>query len=514
MALRGILGIVAPTTQSIVRTVARVPRVGAVANGIGSRASSTEALPAVSSTGPVRTEVSVPLSLTHANRLIENVVGVGEIGLHKVNFSVVPISGYDSELAHFKLGSKLDLAPVPLAEPIMVPLASPRGLEIGRLAIPVNRVFATPSEMTGHILLVGDGAEDVVDLQTRLESNTDAFTEEGRKVVPRMYREGVKLPRFRVYNIASNMAVLEVTGDVGEAMGANMINKLLEAIRLYCRKAQVFRQDPLMAILSNSSHRRLGLASSVLSNADLNQIGISGPLLKIQIENMRGEGAVEFNRRILSCVVGGVIATGNDWRAVLAGCHKWAMRTGHYLPLLEVDEISQAGFDKRDQSKSMWALRLSLPLALGTVGRVSDLVVPAGVLKSMGSPTSQMLAGIFAGVALKYSLNHIYRLPEGSKRFFTVPFTMPNREPVESLRTLSPAVRREKVLAAAGIPIERGTAWDPVGSDNGLPLPVGIIPNAVIVDLMSQSEFTTHISYSVEEPSIGASATRILKLGK
>ena len=89
-----------------------------------------------------------------------------------------------------------------------------------------------------------------------------------------------------------------------------------------------------------------------------------------------------------------VLATGNDWRAVEAGAHAWASRSGKYAPLTtwRIEDGFLVG-------------RIELPLQVGTVGGAvkSNPLVPV-LLKIMGHPSAQRLAGIMAAVGLAQNL--------------------------------------------------------------------------------------------------------------
>jgi hydroxymethylglutaryl-CoA reductase len=89
-----------------------------------------------------------------------------------------------------------------------------------------------------------------------------------------------------------------------------------------------------------------------------------------------------------------VIATGNDWRAVEAGAHAYATRTGRYKPLAvwrrDGDELT--GF-------------LEMPLALGTVGGTLRVHPAARLsLRMLGVSDAQELAAIAAAVGLASNL--------------------------------------------------------------------------------------------------------------
>jgi hydroxymethylglutaryl-CoA reductase len=104
--------------------------------------------------------------------------------------------------------------------------------------------------------------------------------------------------------------------------------------------------------------------------------------------------AATHNKGIMNGIDAVVIATGNDWRAVEAGAHAFAARSGQYSPLSiwRRDGDSLAGF-------------LEMPLALGTVGGTLRVHPSARLsLKIAGVETSSALAAIAAAVGLASNL--------------------------------------------------------------------------------------------------------------
>ena len=89
-----------------------------------------------------------------------------------------------------------------------------------------------------------------------------------------------------------------------------------------------------------------------------------------------------------------VIATGNDWRAVEAGAHAFAARSGHYAPLATW---------RRDGDFLVG--QLEMPMALGTVGGTLRVHPAARLsLRILGTDNAQVLAGVAASVGLASNL--------------------------------------------------------------------------------------------------------------
>src|SRR5699024_1159639 len=118
--------------------------------------------------------------------------------------------------------------------------------------------------------------------------------------------------------------VLHLTVDVQDAMGANAVNTMAEAIAP--RVSEIARGRTLLRILSNKADQRLARAYAVF-DAEL----LGGPEV---VENMLDGAAfaeadpyraATHNKGIMNGVVAVVLATGNDTRAVEAGAHSHAV---------------------------------------------------------------------------------------------------------------------------------------------------------------------------------------------
>jgi hydroxymethylglutaryl-CoA reductase len=105
--------------------------------------------------------------------------------------------------------------------------------------------------------------------------------------------------------------------------------------------------------------------------------------------------AATHNKGILNGIDPVLIATGNDWRAVEAGAHAYAARSGAYRSLTTY----------RQDAKGDLRAELTLPMAVGTVGGVTRLHPTAkACLKMLGEPDGRRLAAICASVGLAQNL--------------------------------------------------------------------------------------------------------------
>ncbi len=197
------------------------------------------------------------------------------------------------------------------------------------------------------------------------------------------------------------MLVVHVLVDCKDAMGANLINGIAEAIA--DRLAELAAAKVGLRILSNLCDRRcvrvtcrVPAESLATDDMDGDQV-IDGIVNASRFAELDPYRAATHNKGILNGVDAVVIATGNDWRAVEAGAHAYASRTGTYKPL--------ATWRRDPEDRGMLLGRIELPLALGTVGGTLRVHPAARLSLSMlGSPSSPELASIAAALGLASNL--------------------------------------------------------------------------------------------------------------
>lgn len=199
--------------------------------------------------------------------------------------------------------------------------------------------------------------------------------------------------------------VLHVHIDTCEAMGANMINTLAEEVgRLL---PNIFPCSIGSKILTNLALHRLVTVKCEIEFSALERSGYSGEEVAKRIcsvyefADLDPFRATTHNKGIMNGIDPIVIATGNDWRAVEAGCHAYASFTGTYKPLTKwfVNECNRLQGE------------ISLPICVGTVGGVTRLHPSArACLKILGNPTSAQLSVIMASVGLAQNLSALRAL--------------------------------------------------------------------------------------------------------
>ncbi len=291
------------------------------------------------------------LSLARADAMIENVVGLLALpcGI-AVNLLV---NGRDR------------LVPMVVEEPSVVAAVS----NLARLSRPGGGIIAEAdtSEMIGQVQILdpSPGAAE------RLRAALPDLTERCRGVHAQLEALGGGLRGMEVRELRydepgerpEDMVVLHFWLDCVDAMGANMVNTLAE--RLAPEVASICGGSVGLRILSNLADRRLARATVRLrpehlqhSGSDDGAVMAEGIAAAYRFAYADPYRAATHNKGIMNGIDAVAIATGNDWRAIEAGAHAYAARSGTYRPLSTW---------KLDPEGTLVGV-LTLPLQVGTVG--------------------------------------------------------------------------------------------------------------------------------------------------
>ena len=189
----------------------------------------------------------------------------------------------------------------------------------------------------------------------------------------------------------ANYYQLHVTFETADSMGANFINSCLEAI------ANEFEKDDIqivMSILSNYVPECLVRAEVNCKVEELyaenSEFFAEKFVQAIQIANVEPHRAVTHNKGVMNGVDAVVIATGNDFRAIEAGAHAYASKSGRYKSL------TNASIDN-----GIFKFWIEIPLALGTVGGLTKLHPLSKLsLSLLENPSAKELMQIIAVAGL------------------------------------------------------------------------------------------------------------------
>ena len=317
-----------------------------------------------------------PLDVETADSMIENAVGVFGLPL--------------GIAANFLINGRDYFVPMVTEEPSVVAAAS----NAARL-VRAGGGFAadaTDSLMIGQIQLID--VADVPAAVARLRAESERLLERARGLQPRMVARGGGAREIEVEPMDDGSIAVHVIADVGDAMGANAINTLVEG--LAPEIAAISGGNVNLRILSNLSDRRLARARAVIPFEALAIDGMPGETVARRIESASNFAAASphraatHNKGVMNGIDAVAIATGNDWRAIEAGAHAYAARGGQYGPLAvwKVEGVALVG-------------SLELPLAVGTVGDRIRLNPRAQLsLRVLAVASARELAQVMAAVGL------------------------------------------------------------------------------------------------------------------
>ncbi len=338
------------------------------------------------------------LPLTLANGMIENVIGTFEL----------PIG----IATNFTVNGKDYLVPMAVEEPSVVAAAS----YMARLAR-VGGGFITSS--TGPVMRAQIQVLNITDphgARARILAEREAIitAANAKDKVLISLGGGCKDVEVHVFDDTpiGPMMIAHLIVDVRDAMGANTVNTMAETVAPLIEKITggVVR----LRILSNFADLRLARAMVRLSPETLKTSEYEGERIARGIVEACAFAIVDpyraatHNKGIMNGIDPVVVATGNDWRAIEAGAHAWAARSGRYTSLTKW-EIDTSGH---------LVGTLELPMALGLVGGATKTHPAAqAALKILGVTSAQELAEVTTAVGLAQNMAALRALAtEGIQR--------------------------------------------------------------------------------------------------
>src|SRR6185369_10360380 len=357
------------------------------------------------------------LDTATADKVVENVLGI-----YGLPFGValnVRVNGIDR------------LVPMVVEEPSVIAAASNAARMIRQSG--GFRAEVVESLMIGQVQITD--VEHPAAAVARLEAATPRLLELATKAVPNLIARGGGPRAIDVRDLGQRCIVLHVLVDCRDAMGANLVNTIAEALGPIT--AEIAGGTLGLRILSNLCDRRRvhatcrvharELIHSPRSTPRVSQSALSegverdsdavGELDGLEVVDaivsasrfaeLDPYRAATHNKGIMNGIDAVVLATGNDFRAVEAGAHAYAARSGHYAPL---------AVWRRDGEDLVG--QLELPLSLGIVGGTLRVHPTARLaLKILGVSSADELAMVAASVGLASNLSALRALAtEGIQR--------------------------------------------------------------------------------------------------
>ena len=269
------------------------------------------------------------------------------------------------------------------------------------------RAEVISSLMIGQIQILDIEAAEMPAFAARIVAHKEELLKKANSIHPRLVDRGggVRDIEVRCFPEAEiPFVVVHVLLDTREAMGANLVNTVCERLAPEIQALHASARIGLR-ILSNYADRRLFKISCRVDPKHMALKDGETPLSGSEVAKRIVEAyvfakhdpyrAATHNKGIMNGIDPVVIATGNDWRAVEAGVHAYAARSGRY------ESLSRWSVD----AEGMLLGEITLPLQLGTVGGVTRLHPLAQLsLQILDNPSSDELCMIAGATGLASNL--------------------------------------------------------------------------------------------------------------
>lgn len=315
-----------------------------------------------------------------ANSLIENVIGQGTLPVGLLPKIIVDDKEY--------------VVPMMVEEPSVVAAAS-----YGAKLVNQSGGFKTISSqrlMIGQIVF--DDIEDTEQLSKDIQALESQIHQIADEAYPSIKERGGGYQRIEIDTFPEQRLLsLKVYVDTKDAMGANMLNTILEAITAHL-KNEFPDKDILMSILSNHATASVVKVQGEIDVKDLNRGERSGEEVAHRMERASVLAQVDIhraathNKGVMNGIHAVVLATGNDTRGAEASAHAYASRDGQYRG------VATWNYDK-ERDKLIGTIEV--PMTLATVGGGTKVLpIAKASLDLLNVESAQELGHVVAAVGL------------------------------------------------------------------------------------------------------------------
>jgi hydroxymethylglutaryl-CoA reductase len=309
------------------------------------------------------------------DRMVENAVGAFNLPLGiAVNFLV---------------NDKDYLIPMAIEEPSVIAAAS----NAAKMAREKGGFWtsSTPPIMIGQVQLTG--IKDPSRVKHIILEKKQEILDLANKQDPMLIKAGggARDVEVRIINtLHGPNVIVHLLVDVRDAMGANAVNTMAEAVAPLVERIAGGRV--YLRILSNLATHRLARARAVWSKEAIGGAevvdGVMEAYLFADADPFR---CATHNKGVMNGIDAVILATGNDTRAIEAGAHSYASRTGAYKPLTT--------FEKTPEGDLVGTIEL--PMAVGLIGGATKVHPTArACVKLLGIKSAQELGEVVAAVGL------------------------------------------------------------------------------------------------------------------
>jgi hydroxymethylglutaryl-CoA reductase len=319
------------------------------------------------------------LNIDTANRMIENAIGV-----MPVPFGIA---------ANFLINGKDYLIPMAIEEPSVIAGAS-HAAKMTRSKGGFHTSSTRPV-MIGQIQVVG--CADPEKARALILASAEEILGKANEQDPILVSKGggaIGLEAKVIQTIVGPMVIAELLVDCRDVMGANAVNTMAEAVAPLVERISGGRV--YLRILSNLADRRLAQARVSVAKEDVGGSEVvDGIVSAYAFAAADPYRCATHNKGVMNGVTAVVLATGNDTRAIEAGAHAYASRSGRYSPLTRWSK----------DAKGDLVGEIELPMAVGLIGGVTAVHPIAKIaVKILGVKSARELAEIIAAVGLCQNL--------------------------------------------------------------------------------------------------------------
>ena len=332
------------------------------------------------------------LEMELADRMIENVVGTFSLPL--------------GVAMNFLINKKDYMIPIAIEEPSVVAAAT----YAAKMAREKGGFFTSSTDpvMIGQIQAVD--IKDPFAAKMKILSAKKEILQKANDQDPMLVSVGGGTKDLEVKVIDAKtgpMVITELHVDCRDAMGANAVNTMAEAVAPMIERITGGRV--YLRIISNLAVKRLARAWAIISKEAVGgEEVVDGIVEAYNFAAVDPYRAATHNKGILNGIIGVVTATGNDHRAIEAGAHAYAVKNGHYGTL--------SYWEKNSNGDLVGSIEL--PMAVGIIGGATKVHPTAKVaLKILGVKTADELGEVMAAVGLAQNLGALRALShEGIQR--------------------------------------------------------------------------------------------------
>jgi hydroxymethylglutaryl-CoA reductase len=323
-----------------------------------------------------------PLAFDDVDMMVENAIGVMSVPM--------------GIATNFVINGRECMIPMAIEEPSVIAAAS-KAAKIARTRGGFT-AEAGESLMIGQVQVVGAGKAAAQKIR-KSKKQLLATANSKSKTVAAI---GLQVRRVRDSspNRMGSMLIVELVVDTKDAMGANAINTMCEAIAP--QVAEITGGEVVLKILSNYATKRMVRCKAVFDKEELGGGEIVRRILyAYALAHSDVYRAVTHNKGVMNGVDAVALATGQDFRAIEAGAHAYAARDGTYRSLTRWRRTREGDL----------AGEIELPLAVGIVGGVVNAHPTAKLaLQILGAKSAKELAMAMAAAGLAQNLAAIRAL--------------------------------------------------------------------------------------------------------